>query len=68
MRQPRRYLLASALSAALSLGCALLFHFLGGSVDEQGVLHEPFALIPLGWMFLVAALYFAFQYWRLRNR
>jgi len=26
---------------------------IGSSVDEQGFLHEPFALVPIGWLFLI---------------
>jgi len=40
-----------------SLGCLLAFWPIGSTVDEAGVLHEPFALIPLAWLcgFLAAA-------------
>ena len=63
-----RFLLLASVCALLSLTCVLLFEYLGGSVDAQGVLHEPFALIPLAWMLFVAAVYFAFRYWKTRPR
>jgi hypothetical protein len=39
----------------LLLGCGLLaaFRFIGSSVDQDGFLHEPFALLPVGWLFVV---------------
>ena len=63
-----RFLLLASVCALLSLCSVLLFEYLGGSVDAQGVLHEPFALIPLAWMLLVATVYFAFRYWKTRPR
>jgi hypothetical protein len=60
----KRFLLLGSLSAVLALACISLFEFLGASVDAQGVLHESFALVPMAWLFLVAALYFAVRYWR----
>ncbi|SFU01504.1 DUF3955 domain-containing protein [Sedimentitalea nanhaiensis] len=30
------------------LGCTLLYSVIGSSVDAQGVLREPFFLIPIG--------------------
>jgi hypothetical protein len=45
----------------------LLIEYLGSSVDTQGVLHEPFALIPMAWLFFAAALYFGVRYWRARR-
>jgi hypothetical protein len=35
-------------------GCVELFQCLGSRVDAQGILHEPFGLIPLGWLFVLA--------------
>ena len=31
-----------------------LFQRLSSRVDAQGILHEPFGLIPLGWLFVLA--------------
>lgn len=36
---------------ALAAACALGYAALGAHVDAQGFLHEPFALIPLGYLF-----------------
>jgi hypothetical protein len=41
-----------------------LFNHQGASVDAQSMLHEQFGLIPLAWLFFIAALYFAVRYWR----
>jgi hypothetical protein len=49
------------------LAFVTLFEYIGASVDAQGVLHEPFALIPLAWLFFAAALYFGVRYWRTRR-
>ena len=35
------------------LVCLAAYHLIGSSVDKQGFLIEPFALIPLSWLFLV---------------
>jgi hypothetical protein len=40
---------------ALATGCALAYRIIGSSVDPDGILREPFALIPLGWLFLALA-------------
>jgi hypothetical protein len=40
----------------LAAGCALAWRLIGSSVDENGLLHEPFALVPLGWLFFFLAL------------
>jgi hypothetical protein len=39
----------------LLLGCALLlgFRLAGSSIDENGFLHEPFALLPTGWLLVL---------------
>ena len=34
------------------LGCFVAFNFAGTTVDAQGFLHEPFALLPLGYLLL----------------
>ena len=39
-----------------ALFCMLGFRQIGSYVDEQGVLREPFGLIPLGYLFATAAL------------
>ncbi|GBL26500.1 hypothetical protein EMGBS8_04480, partial [Verrucomicrobiota bacterium] len=49
-----RYLVASMACLLAAKGCYELFHRLGSHVDDQGILHEPFGLIPLGWLFVFA--------------
>lgn len=47
------------IAAALALpGAASLaaFALIGSEVDAQGVLHEPFFLLPMGWALLLAGL------------
>ena len=38
------------------LSCAVTYKPIGQRIDEQGTLHEPFALIPLGYLTGTAAL------------
>ncbi|CND12739.1 MULTISPECIES: DUF3955 domain-containing protein [Yersinia pseudotuberculosis complex] len=38
------------------LGCFISKALAGSYIDEDGVLHEPFFLIPLGYLFLLVAL------------
>ena len=45
----------SVLFIALAAGCVVAYRIIGSSVDEDGVLREPFALVPLGWLFLFLA-------------
>ena len=40
----------------LSLICMIAYQSIGSTVDEQGILHEPFALIPIGWIAFVLCL------------
>jgi hypothetical protein len=49
-----RYLVAAIACFLAAKGCYELFHRLGSYVDDQGILHEPFGLIPLGWLFVLA--------------
>jgi len=42
--------------AALCLGCAVTYKVIGQRIDEQGVLQEPFVLIPLGYLSGAAAV------------
>ncbi len=41
----------------LGIACAafLTFHLLGARIDADGFLHEPFALLPIGWATLLLA-------------
>ena len=51
-----KYLGLSLVFFALSGGCLFGYHLIGVSVDTAGLLTEPFALIPLGWFFLLLGL------------
>jgi hypothetical protein len=42
--------------AALCISCGVAYRAIGVRVDEQGVLREAFALIPLGYLTGTAAL------------
>ena len=50
------YLGLSLVFFVLSGGCLFGYHLIGLSVDTEGLLIEPFALIPLGWFFLLLGL------------
>jgi hypothetical protein len=50
----RRYLIAAIACLLAAKGCYELFQRTGSRLDDQGFLHEPFGLIPLGWMFVFA--------------
>jgi hypothetical protein len=49
-----RYLVAAVASFLAAKGCYELFQRIGSRLDDQGILHEPFGLIPLGWLFVFA--------------
>ena len=42
------------LLAALGLIALVAFRLVGARVDAEGILREPFALLPIGLLFLVA--------------
>ncbi len=53
----RRYFgWASALLVVGWVACWVAYGLIGSEVDSAGVLQEPFALIPLGWLCLFGAL------------
>ena len=37
----------------LSILCFGAYFLIGSEVDESGILHEPFALLPLGYVFRI---------------
>ena len=43
----------SAIFFVLSGICFVSFNLIGSTVDKQGVLHEPFFLIPIGYLFIL---------------
>jgi len=40
-------------SLLLGFGLLAAFRLVGSSVDQDGFLHEPFALLPIGWLFVL---------------
>ena len=36
--------------------CVSAFNIVGQTIDAEGVLHEPFFLIPLFWLFLLLSI------------
>jgi hypothetical protein len=42
---------------SLAAFCWLSVNFIGSTVDSQGILHEPFFLVPIGWLFIFAGLF-----------
>lgn len=40
----------------LGIICFLLSRVIGSNVDGNGILHEPFFLIPLGYLFFIIGL------------
>lgn len=46
----------SVLLLGAGLVCLLAAQFIDSKVDENGMLHEPFALIPLAWLMITLSL------------
>ena len=46
----------TALLLSGGLACWGAYALIGSEVDAQGILHEPFFLIPIGWLFVFASL------------
>tara|TARA_B100000963_G_scaffold354584_1_gene371368 strand:+ start:620 stop:814 length:195 start_codon:yes stop_codon:yes gene_type:complete len=42
----------------LSIGiiCFIAFELAGSSVDKEGILNEPFFLIPVGWVLILISI------------
>ncbi|MBY4677413.1 DUF3955 domain-containing protein [Marinobacterium arenosum] len=49
----------SLLFLAVGLGCLVAFQLTGSTIDADGYLQEPFALLPVGWFCLVTGFAFA---------
>lgn len=43
---------AGAIVVALGAAFLMTFLIIGSSIDENGILHEPFALLPIGYLLL----------------
>ena len=59
----------SILFLTLAVLCRLAYEMIGVEIDEQGFLHEPFALIPLGSLSLLIGIvsgcvYSIMRFWR----
>lgn len=52
----RRYFLAGIACFAAAWACRVTYARIGASVGPDGVLHEPFGLIPLSWLLDLAGL------------
>lgn len=38
------------------VGCFILFKLIGSTMDSAGILHEPFFLVPIGYLFLLMGM------------
>lgn len=56
MEQGRSLKRWSLVLLALGFGCLVAARLIGGEVDADGALREPFALIPIGWFSLSLGL------------
>jgi len=51
----------------LGIGCFVLFEMIGSTVDSNGILHEPFFLVPFGYLFILIGLVSGLIHWYKRN-
>jgi hypothetical protein len=49
----------AALFTALGMISLISFNLLGSYVDSQGYLHEPFGLLPIGFLFIFIGILLA---------
>ena len=66
MRRP--LLIASLASFASALACWWLYRWNGSYVDRDGVLHEQFGFIPLGFLSFVLGFVLLVLAWLLRPK
>lgn len=45
-----------ALFLVFGVACLFIFESIGSTLDEKGVLHEPFPLLPIGWVFILGGI------------
>ncbi len=50
MSMRRAGLVGGLLAGLASAACFLVFNATPATLDAQGVLHEPFGLLPVGWL------------------
>ena len=48
-----------AVLVVMGLACFVAFEVIGVTVDDNGLLHEPFALIPIGFLFVTLGVLLA---------
>jgi hypothetical protein len=54
-----------AVFMVLGLACFMAFNMIGSTVDEAGVLHEPFGLLPIGFgLLFIGVLVVVFSWLR----
>lgn len=41
---------------AIGIGCMIAYRIIGSKVAANGTLVEPFALIPIGWLFIILGI------------
>ncbi|MEJ2765591.1 DUF3955 domain-containing protein [Photobacterium sp. MCCC 1A19761] len=59
----------SVVLLGISLICGVSYFLIGSPIDDNGVLMEPFGLIPLFWLFLLGAVVSLIVTWiRVRSR
>jgi len=46
----KRLLIIAAVFILIGIACAVAYSLIGSYVDEAGMLHEPFGLIPIGYL------------------
>lgn len=55
-----------ALSLVIGTACIFTFKSIGSTLDENGVLHEPFPLLPIGWLFILGGMFSLLLYGTVR--
>lgn len=56
MRKAKFNLITTVVLLLGGIGCFVLSMFIGSTIDSDGILHEPFFLIPIGYLFLLLGL------------
>jgi len=56
MRKIKFTLYTTIMMILAGIGCFLLFKTIGSTIDSDGILHEPFFLVPIGYLFLLVGL------------
>ncbi|KRN98718.1 DUF3955 domain-containing protein [Companilactobacillus kimchiensis] len=62
MRKAKISLYTTIIMILAGIGCFLLKMMIGSTIDNNGVLHEPFFLLPIGYLFLLLGLISGFIY------